>query len=217
MTRRRPIRATSRSTRWPTSSASFAAVQHGFDTAANEAEDVGHLVDRLVARIGRRRVIRYVPQDTNIPEHEALPIPAQEALGGAGAWPAPIKGEPPLRPLRLFARPETIDVTADFPDGAPAQFRWRRNLHVIVRTEGPERIAMEWWRHRDDEEGEDDEFAELHPPQPDTDLFKRDGSVLTRDYFRAEDREGVRYWIFREGIFGREVETFRWFLHGLFA
>ena len=26
-----------------------------------------------------------------------------------------------------------------------------------------------------------------------------------------------RYWIYREGIFGREVEKFRWFLHGLFA
>jgi protein ImuB len=194
-----------------------AAIQHGFDTAGNEAEDVGHLVDRLVARIGRRRVIRYVPQDTHIPEHEALAVPAQDIVGAAGAWPAPIRGEPPLRPLRLFARPETIDVTADFPDGAPAQFRWRRNLHVIVRTEGPERIAMEWWHHREEKEEDDDEFAELHPPQPDTDLLKRDGSVLTRDYFRAEDKEGVRYWIFREGIFGREVEGFRWFLHGLFA
>jgi protein ImuB len=195
-----------------------AAIQHGFDTSANEAEDVGHLVDRLVARIGRRRVIRYVAQDTHIPEHAALPIPAQDTAGGAGAWPMPIKNEPPSRPLRLFARPEAINVTADFPDGTPAQFRWRRNLHVIVRAEGPERIAMEWWRHRDEDDvEEDDEFAELHPPQPDTDVQKRDGSVLTRDYFRAEDREGVRYWIFREGIFGREVETFRWFLHGLFA
>jgi protein ImuB len=194
------------------------AVQHGFDTSANEAEDVGHLVDRLVARIGRRRVIRYVPQDTHIPEHEALPIPAQEAVGGGSVWPVPIKSEPPARPLRLFARPEAIDVTADFPDGAPAQFRWRRNLHVIVRAEGPERIAMEWWRHRDAEgEDEEDEFAELHPPQPETDLQKRDGSVLTRDYFRAEDRQGVRYWIYREGVFGREVDKFRWFLHGLFA
>jgi protein ImuB len=201
---------------------SAAAVQHGFDTAANEAEDVGLLVDRLVARIGRRRVIRYLPQDTHIPEHAALAIPAQEDPGGAVCWPQPIANEPPSRPLRLFERPEPINVTADFPDGAPAQFRWRRNLHVIVRTEGPERIAMEWWRHRGCDEAEtrteaEDEFAKLHPPQPDTHVLKRDGSVLTRDYFRAEDRQGVRYWIYREGIFAREVQTFRWFLHGLFA
>jgi protein ImuB len=194
------------------------AVQHGFDTAANEAEDVGQLVDRLAARLGRRRVMRYVPQDTHIPEHAALAVPAQEYAGSADAWPAPVRNEPPLRPLRLFARPEAINVTADFPDGAPAQFRWRRNLHVIVRAEGPERIAMEWWRHRDEaEDEEEDEFTRLHPPQPGTDAFKRDGSVLTRDYFRAEDRDGVRYWIYREGIFEREVETFRWFLHGVFA
>lgn len=198
-----------------------AAVQHGFDTAANEAEDVGRLVDRLAARLGRRRVIRYLPQDTHIPEHAALPIPAQEYPDGTVAWPQPIPGEPPSRPLRLFLRPEPINVTADFPDGAPAQFRWRRNLHVIVRAEGPERIAMEWWRHRDadeaDEAEDEDAFARLYPPQPDTDDVTRDGSVLTRDYFRAEDKQGVRYWIYREGIFAREVRTFRWFLHGLFA
>jgi protein ImuB len=197
---------------------SVTAVQHGFDTTANEAQDVDLLVDRLAARMGRRRVIRYLPQDTHIPEHAALAIPAQEGARCEVAWPQPIAGEPPLRPLRLFARPEAIDVTADFPDGAPAQFRWRRNLHVIVRTEGPERIAMEWWRHRDqDDDDAEDEFAKLHPPQPDTDVLKVDGSVLTRDYFRAEDRQGVRYWIYREGIFAREVESFRWFLHGLFA
>jgi protein ImuB len=195
---------------------SVVAVQHGFDTAANEAEDVNQLVDRLVARLGRRRVVRYLPQDTHIPEHAALAIPAQEYPGEAAKWPQPIPNEPPSRPLRLFERPEPINVTADFPDGAPAQFRWRRNLHVVVHAEGPERIAMEWWRHRDEAEVED-EFAKLHPPQPDTDVLRHDGSVLTRDYFRAEDREGVRYWIYREGIFAREVQTFRWFLHGLFA
>jgi protein ImuB len=194
------------------------AVQHGFDTAANEAEDVGLLIDRLAARIGRRRIIRYMPQDTHIPEHAALALPAQEDTRTDVAWPQPVQGEPPLRPLRLFARPEVIDVTADFPDGTPAQFRWRRNLHVVVRTEGPERIAMEWWRHREREDDDtDDEFTKLHPPQADTDPHKVDGSVLTRDYFRAEDKQGVRYWIYREGVYAREVETFRWFLHGLFA
>ncbi|MDQ8732558.1 DNA polymerase Y family protein [Bradyrhizobium sp. LHD-71] len=191
-------------------------VQHGFDTAANEAEDVNQLVDRLAARIGRQRIVRYVPQETHIPEHAALAVPAQEGTGTA-TWPAPVRGEPPSRPLRLFERPEPIDVTADFPDGAPAQFRWRRNLHVIIRTEGPERIAMEWWRHREEDDVEPDEFTRLHPPQPNTEVFKRDSRVLTRDYFRAEDRQGVRYWIYREGIFEREVASFRWFLHGLFA
>jgi len=40
---------------------------------------------------------------------------------------------------------------------------------------------------------------------------------LTRDYFRAEDREGRRFWLYREGLFGRETAQPRWFLHGLFG
>lgn len=196
-----------------------AAVQHGFDTAANEAADVGELVDRLAARIGRQRIVRYLAQDTHIPEHAALAIPAQENVKAVVTWPCPVRHEPPSRPLRLFGRPEMIHVTADFPDGSPAQFRWRRQLHVLAYAEGPERIAMEWWRHQRDASppAEDDVFALAHPPQGETEVVPVDGRMLTRDYFRAEDKEGGRYWIYREGLYPREVATFRWFLHGLFA
>ena len=41
--------------------------------------------------------------------------------------------------------------------------------------------------------------------------------ALTRDYFRVESREGVRVWVYREGLYGRELKEPRWFLHGLFA
>src|SRR5690606_21854968 len=89
-------------------------VQHGFDTTSNEAEDVGHLIDRLAARIGRRRIVRYVPQGTHIPEYADLAIPAQDHAAAGNEWPAPLKDEAPARPLRLFGRPEAIEVTADF-------------------------------------------------------------------------------------------------------
>ena len=59
-------------------------------------------------------------------------------------------------------------------------------------AEGPERIAMEWWR---DETGQ----------------------ALTRDYFRLECRDGLRAWLYREGLFDRETPQPRWFLHGLFG
>jgi protein ImuB len=39
----------------------------------------------------------------------------------------------------------------------------------------------------------------------------------TRDYFRIEDERGRRFWLFREGLYGRETQTPRWFIHGLFA
>ena len=98
----------------------------------------------------------------------------------------------PIRPIRLFERPEPIEAMAEVPDGPPAQFTWRRVHYVVAHAEGPERIAMEWWR--------DDQ-----------------GHALTRDYFRVESSEGVRVWIYREGLYGRETERPQWFLHGLFA
>ena len=103
-----------------------------------------------------------------------------------------------MRPLRLFERPEEIKVIAQVPDGPPARFVWRRATHAVVRAEGPERIAMEWWR-----------------PQ---------GSPLTRDYFRVEDENGLRFWLYRDGLYDREIEQEAgravqpcWFMHGLFA
>jgi hypothetical protein len=96
----------------------------------------------------------------------------------------------PTRPIRLFARPEPVEAVAEVPDGPPVRFRWRHVLHEVAQAEGPERIAMEWWRDADNR-------------------------ALTRDYFRVESREGVRVWLFREGLLG-SGQT-RWFLHGVFA
>ena len=96
----------------------------------------------------------------------------------------------PARPLRLFARPEPIEALAEVPDGPPLRFRWRRVLHDVAAIEGPERIAAPWWRHAD---------------------------MPTRDYFRAEDSEGRRFWLYREGLWGRETAQAKWFVHGLFG
>jgi protein ImuB len=70
------------------------------------------------------------------------------------------------------------------------RFKWRRVLHEVAAIEGPERIAAEWWRR---------------------------GDGLTRDYFRAEDTQGRRFWLYREGVYGREISRAKWYLHGLFA
>jgi protein ImuB len=96
----------------------------------------------------------------------------------------------PARPLRLFARPEPIEALAEVPDGPPLRFRWRRVLHNVAAIEGPERIAAPWWRR---------------------------AGAPTRDYFRAEDTEGRRFWLYREGLWGRETSQAKWFVHGLFG
>ena len=187
-------------------------VQTGL-AGADHGEELAHLIDRLGARFGLRRVTRLVPQDTHIPEFAVSAVPAHAAavvtgaaspsprLRGEGRGEGAERGETesptqdslfPTRPLRLFARPEPVDAIAEVPDGPPARFRWRQVLHEVARAEGPERLAMEWWR---------DEA----------------GRALTRDYFRVESRGGARVWLYREGLYGREVERPRWYLHGLFA
>jgi protein ImuB len=178
-------------------------VQTGLESI-NLDGDLAHLIDRLSARFGPRRVMRLVPQDTHIPEFAIAALPAQTLLHQtrshhAAQEPAlacgPLSGQDslaPVRPIRLFERPEPIEAVAEVPDGPPVRFRWRHVLHEVMTVEGPERIAMEWWR---DETGQ----------------------ALTRDYFRVESRQGARVWLYREGLYGRETIQPRWFLHGLFA
>lgn len=91
-----------------------------------------------------------------------------------------------LRPLQLLSRPEKIEVTAPIPDYPPMLFRYKGKLHKVICADGPERIEQEWWL--------------------------RQGPH--RDYFRVEDEEGHRYWIFRLGHY---EERFEWYVHGFFA
>jgi protein ImuB len=94
------------------------------------------------------------------------------------------------RPLKILDKPEKIAVLYATPDGHPRQFRWRGRVHEIARTEGPERIGPEWWREK--------------------------GSARLRDYYRVEDSEGRRYWIYRAGLTGDGRGGLPdWFLQGL--
>ena len=158
----------------------------------DHADELAHLIDRLGARFGLRRVTRLIPQDTHIPEYAVVSVPVHAARHAAAAAVVEQDTLSAARPLRLFAPPEPIDAIAQVPDGPPMQFSWRHITHQVAHVEGPERIAMEWWR--------DDR-----------------GNKLTRDYFRVESEAGARVWLYREGLYGREPGNPRWYLHGLFA
>lgn len=166
----------------------LAAVQDGLDQQGHEAEPLAELVDRLVARLGTASVRRAISIDSHIPECAA----ATAAPQASPAWPSPIEGEPPLRPLVLLDPPQPVDVLHGLPEGPPRRFHWKRRAHDIARWEGPERIAAEWWR-------------------------RRDGAGLTRDYYRVEDDAGHRFWLFRHGLSGERNAAPDWYLHGLFA
>lgn len=220
--------------------------QTSFIDRPSEATDLADLVDRLGARLGVRRVTRLAFDATHVPEFAVRAIPAipparaasptqkradrkkrslvrspaaelrdaqavflehfhPNRAGSLGKRrpsrnPRVVAASPesesapveplPSRPIRLLLRPEPIEAIACVPDGPPLRFRWRKVLHEVAAIEGPERIVPEWWRNE---------------------------SAATRDYFRAEDTEGHRYWLFREGLLGRETAWPRWFMHGLFA
>jgi len=96
------------------------------------------------------------------------------------------------RPQKLLDKPEKIAVLYATPDGYPQRFRWRGEVHDVARVEGPERIAPEWWRER--------------------------GTARLRDYYRIEDEQGRRYWIYRQGLIGDgRGGAPDWYLQGLYA
>lgn len=153
------------------------------------------LIDRLVNRLGPDRVLRLDLRASHIPEHAE--VLSSATLPDRSSLHRPEPAKPPRPPL-LLPRPEPITVMAEVPEGAPMQFTWRRVRRRVVRAEGPERIAGEWWRH----------LAALIP-----------ADQATRDYYRLEDEAGAGYWVFRHGLFGgTETESQpRWFLHGIFG
>jgi protein ImuB len=190
--------------------------------------ELARLVDRLTVKLGPRAVRRPQPLESHLPERASgwvAAILSPSPLAGEGGsspglvpglrkgeeaihsrtslphppiatrWapPSPVKGEGPYhRPHRLLDRPEAIDVIYATPEGMPRRFVWRHAVHDIARAEGPERIAPEWWR------------------QP--------SRARLRDYYRVEDADGRRYWIYREGVIGDgRGGAPAWFIHGLFG
>ena len=161
-----------------------AAEKHGTSLSA--------CIDRLTVRLGDGAVSRPVPYASHLPER-------------AQRWQSPLAPEPPSqgmlayhqRPLKFLDKAEKIAVLYATPDGYPERFRWRGRVHDVVRVEGPERIAPEWWREK--------------------------GSARLRDYYRIEDQDGRRYWIYRLGLIGDGRGNDRtggapdWFLQGLCA
>jgi protein ImuB len=163
---------------------------------ATVEEGLAPLVDRLVNRLGAERVWRAAPVESHVPElavGRARPFAA--VGGGKPAEVRPWNPETP-RPARLFRRPEPVeDVMALTPDDPPTLFRWRGQLHRVRRAEGPERIGEEWWK------GAIEDVNVGH----------------VRDYYRVEDAEGGRFWLFRAGLYGDPDVPPKWWLHGVFG
>ncbi len=151
--------------------------------------DLAPLIDRLHNRLGSGRIWRAVPVESDVPERSVRRRPPLDApvRGDPITWPEHLP-----RPVRLLDPPQPVQALAELPDQPPVSFTWRGRRHRVRHADGPERIAGEWWQ--------------------------RSGEMLAlRDYFRVEDEDGRRFWLFRRGD-GIDLATgdLGWFLHGLF-
>ncbi|MBB6107806.1 protein ImuB [Mucilaginibacter lappiensis] len=151
------------------------AVDKGLaDTALAE------LLDRVSGKVGAAAIQRFLPAEHYWPER-SVKVAVSLTEEPAAAWPVQ------MRPIRLLAAPEAIEVMALVPDNPPKTFIYKGKRHVIAKADGPERIGREWWH---------------------------DGGEH-RDYYVVEDSDGQRYWVFRSGHYdGIDVQ---WYLHGYFA
>ncbi|MGB7406444.1 MAG: DNA polymerase Y family protein, partial [Pacificimonas sp.] len=159
------------------------------DDLAGEARDeaaVAALLDRLAARLGEDAILKPVARGSHMPGRGERHLPIASSREPA---PHPVARRQPS-PLRLLDRPEQADVIHAVPDGPPARFRWRRRLHQVTKSAGPERFGPEWWRER--------------------------STARLRDYYRVEDKAGRRFWLYREGVIGDgHPQTPDWFIHGV--
>jgi protein ImuB len=155
--------------------------QTGLETGDIRPDEFARLLDSLGNRLGFERVMRLVPQQSHLPERA---VSRRRPAEPVSAMPWPDR----RRPVRLFSRPEPVEAMAPVPDSPPVMFRWRNRAHRVVRADGAERIADEWWRK----------------------------AAPERDYYVVEDEAGRRFWLFREGLYGQEPPP-RWYVHGVFA
>ncbi|SDN70521.1 protein ImuB [Aureimonas jatrophae] len=102
--------------------------------------DLSALVDILATRVGERRVYRFAPAQSDVPERSVRRVEALAPDDGASwhdRWP---------RPGRLLPRPRPIQTLALLPDHPPASFTLAGTRHRVTRADGPERVFGEWWR-----------------------------------------------------------------------
>jgi protein ImuB len=218
------------------------AEQVGFAGDGAAGDGIAPLVDQLAAQLKPEALARLEPRESHLPERASVAVPLVGEGSGkpvvipgrpAGSNPEPMNttsagdapatasksrgsvvmgsgsrpmGDPgmtgksaelplkPPRPVRLFQPPEPVEAFWMVPDDPPFHFSWRRRRHRVTQADGPERVAEEWWQ-----------------PGEEVD---RDDTI--RDYYRVEDEEGRRFWLFRAGLPGFDRPP-RWYVHGVFA
>jgi protein ImuB len=161
--------------------------QTNFSLAGEAEADISGLIDILANRVGHRRLYRFAPVASDVPERSVrrvAPLAPETGATWTDQWP---------RPARLLPVPEPIEAIALLPDHPPIAFTWRGVRRRVNRADGPERVFGEWWK-RD---------AERRAVR---DYFQVEAHSGERFWiYRSGDGE--------DGATG----SHRWFLHGIFG
>ncbi|MBS1585529.1 MAG: DNA polymerase Y family protein [Bacteroidetes bacterium] len=147
----------------------------------NHDGEIAEFLDRVSMKVGSKVIHRYLPAERHWPENsikEAKSLDEEAQIEYTEDLP---------RPVYLLPIPEPIEVMVQLPDYPPLHFIYQNKRHKVIKADGPERIAQEWW----EKEG------------------------YFRDYYCTEDDSGKRYWLFRLGPYSAGDP--KWFIHGFFA
>jgi protein ImuB len=162
----------------------------------------GRLLDTLAARLGEARVLKIVERKVHHPERGFVLQSALRQMGAASGVKAIAKREKPskarddpqvdlwrpamhTRPTVLFPRAMGIEVMSLVPDGPVFRIVHQQQVHEVMASSFPERIAGAWWRST--------------------------GERL-REYYRVVLASGEHWWVYR--VRENEEGGVRWFVQG---
>jgi protein ImuB len=186
---------------------SLGAAQESLVEEPSGERELARLVDRLTVKLGPKAVRRPQAFESHLPEQASgwvaailLPSPSGEGRRGG------------VRLKSLDAAEGASERASSplvrYPPPAPSLKRERRPQRLLDRPEAidviyatPEGMPRRFvWRRA------------VH------DIARVEGPERLRDYYRVEDADGRRYWIYREGLAGDGRGGLpTWFLHGLFG
>ncbi len=161
-------------------------------SAARQPAIPALLVDRLANRLGAGRVMRLEPRASHIPERaQSAARRCAPRAGRAGAGRS--RGRTAAAAVSARCAQSPSASSPRFPKARPPASPGAASSAALRARKG--RSAS----------------------RPSGGARSERSTSRTRDYYRIEDEAGAGYWVFREGLYGREEEQPAWFLHGLFG
>jgi protein ImuB len=140
-------------------------------------------LNNTILQLGRGNVTQVALHESHIPENSYSFVPVDQTSENL----VNSRHKNLRYPSCILKHPQRISALSLLPDAPPTRITWQGKRLDIVKGEGPERIAEEWWRN------------------------KLGSGCSEREYFRVQDQTGRWLWVFRDR------ESMDWYLHGIWG